>query len=418
MSAAASARFVNPKGNKEFREVGEGAYRLTLLREGLQFDVTRLRWERGELFGLLSVASDLPGSKTVDGMLSVGTFNLTSVSARSARARELAACATAPEIDFRTLLEEFCQRTLKAEQTGQPIVLLRNMEVPSEEAGVTVFGVPIPLRNPIIAYGPGGTGKTTIALGMAGALEQLGIPTLYLDWELNEFDHRRLAERLFGPDLGGLDLKYRRCERPLVIEAEAIEQLIERCGIRYVICDSAGYASDGRPEDAEVALRFGRALRQLRVGSLTLAHIASGEHGTEKPFGSVFWHNSARATWYLERTLGAEAENTITVGLFNKKNNLGRLHAAIGLQLMFEDGQIAITPVNVAENEQLAARLPLGERMAHLLRRQPMTIAAIAEALDAKPDTVAKAAARGNRFTKAPGPDGVYRIALVERRTG
>ena len=31
-------------------------------------------------------------------------------------------------------------------------------------------------------------------------------------------------------------------------------------------------------------------------GSLTLAHVSSGEHGSDKPFGSVFWHNSARQT--------------------------------------------------------------------------------------------------------------------------
>src|ERR671912_50873 len=68
-------------------------------------------------------------------------------------------------------------------------------------------------------------------------------------------------------------------------------------------------------EDAEVALRYFRALRSLRVGTLTLAHVSSGEHGSDKPFGSVFWHNSARQTWYLER-VERRPQDILTIGCF------------------------------------------------------------------------------------------------------
>jgi predicted ATP-dependent serine protease len=113
----------------------------------------------------------------------------------------------------------------------------------------------------------GGTGKTTIAMGICGELERRSIPTLYLDYETNECDCRAVAERMFGAECAKLDLKYRRCERPLYLEAESIAEQVDECGIQFVIVDSAGYACDGRPEDAEVALRYFRALRQLRVGS-------------------------------------------------------------------------------------------------------------------------------------------------------
>ena len=58
--------------------------------------------------------------------------------------------------------------------------------------------------------------------------------------------------------------------------------------------------------------------------------------------------------------------------------------------------------------------------MQHLLKRGPMTLAAIAQELGAKQDTVDKAVDRGknNRFIRLTNtPDGIHRIALVDRRT-
>lgn len=417
MSTPAAFHVVDAQKTREFLRIVDGSYRLTLLREGLQFDVTRLRWERGELFGLLTVACDIAGAKTVDGILSVGTFNLTSVSARSSRARELSARALAPEIDFGTLLEELCQRTLKAEQAGQPVLLLRDVTpVPTDQSVITVYGLPIPLRHPIIWFSHGGGGKTTLSQTVAGELERQGITTLVLDWELNEYEHRATLERQFGADMPAV--KYRRCERPLVVEVDGIAQQITECGIDYVVCDSAGYASDGRPEDAEVALRYFRALRQLRVGSLTLAHISSGEHGTEKPFGSVFWHNSARATWYLERDTSISIPDEITIALFNRKNNLGRLLPPVGLSLQFTPTRTIITPTNLAEHAELATKIPLSQRMRHALHRGPKTLGALAEELDGDVETLDRYVRRSPKYyTRVTSDDGITRIALVERRS-
>lgn len=407
---------VYAKGAREFRQVADGWYRLTLLREETMLDVKRLRWDRGELFGLLVVTSDLAGVSTAgDHVVSMGTFNLTSVSARSARAKELDQAFSTPELPFRPILEDLCQRVIVAEQTGQPVILLRNVvPQPIDQSVLTVHGLPIPLNHPTIASALGGTGKTTIAVAICGELERRGIPTLFLDYETDQYECRAVAERLFGPDFP--DLKYRRGERPLYMEAESIAQQIDECGIRYIVVDSAGYACDGRPEDAEVALRYNRALRQLRVGSWTNAHISSGEHGTEKPFGSVFWFNSARVVWYFEKSSAPCPSDAITVGCYQRKNNLARLHAAVGLRLHFGPTGTTIAPADLADDDQLAAKLPVSARMIHLLKRGPMTIAHIAEELGSKVDTVTKAATRNKAFTRVPGSDGVARIALVERR--
>ena len=279
--------YVDPQQNREFRQIADGWYRFGLLREGILMDAKRLRWERGELFGLLIVQCDIAGAKAVDGTVSVGTFNLTSVSARSGRAKDLHEQVKAPRSTGRTCSKN-CASGSSRRGTWPSLSSCLRMSRPtnSEDRMVKVFGLPIPLDHPTIWYAAGGTGKSTLAAALTGELEQRGIPTLILDWETSEDDYRATAVRLFGDDLP--DIKYRRCDRPLVIEAESIAQQIDECAIRYVVIDSAGYAADGRPEDAEVALRFFRALRTLRVGSLTLAHISSGEHGSDRPFGSVF----------------------------------------------------------------------------------------------------------------------------------
>ena len=346
----------------QFSRVGEGHYRLALLREGIMLDVKRLRWEsRGELHGLLVVAADhLKGAKTVDGNLSVGTFNLTSVSARTTRAKELAARAkSGDELDWAGLLEELCQRVIVAEEKGEPIKLLRDVQVPpdADHGQTLISGFPILQNHPSILFGDGGTGKSTLALFFAGELERHGVSTLYLDWELDQVDHRRQLERLFGPDMP--DVKYKRCERPLAIESETIGQQIQECGIDFVVCDSVVGACDGPPESAEVVQRYFRALRQLRVGSLSIAHITKGENADRRPFGSTFWFNFVRAGRYAEQAESGPGDDSIHVGLYHRKFNLGRRSARqSGFRSVRED-RTEIVPTNVADNDHLAAKLSL-----------------------------------------------------------
>jgi hypothetical protein len=82
-----------------------------------------------------------------------------------------------------------------------------------EEATANVYGLPLLLKHPTIWYGHGGTGKSTLALGVAGELERQSVSVLYLDWETNETTNHAILTRLFESELP--DVKYRRCERPL-----------------------------------------------------------------------------------------------------------------------------------------------------------------------------------------------------------
>ena len=68
---------------------GDGCdrYQLVFPHSGIQFEVDRLRRQRNELIGELTVRCDLPGARAVNGCLTVGDFNFSSVRARSDRAK-------------------------------------------------------------------------------------------------------------------------------------------------------------------------------------------------------------------------------------------------------------------------------------------------------------------------------------------
>src|SRR6185369_10696077 len=112
----------------------------------------------------------------------------------------------------------------------------------------------------------------------------------------------------------------------LVYEVDRLTRIVRDRHIDYAVFDSVAFASDGPPEAAEVAGRYFRAVRQIGCGSLHIAHISKAENGDQKPFGSAFWHNGARSTWFAKRaneeTSGTEPLN---LGLFHRKSNLGRL---------------------------------------------------------------------------------------------
>jgi hypothetical protein len=130
---------------------------------------------------------------------------------------------------------------------------------------------------------------------------------LYADWELGGEDHRDRLERLFGPEFPDLFLHSVRIA-PSRSKADRIRRCIEETGAEYVICDSVAYAAGGAPESAEVAggvFPAPSGSLDRMSGRCNIAHVTKPrederEQGVQKPFGSVFWHNSARATWWVK----------------------------------------------------------------------------------------------------------------------
>jgi hypothetical protein len=131
-------------------------------------------------------------------------------------------------------------------------------------------------------------------------------------------------------------------------------------------------------------------------------------------WSAVFFSNLCRMTWLVRKQPGA-SEDVVTVGLFPQKQNDGARSRPVGLEFNFTAECISVRHVDLAAVEGLEERLPLSVRIAHLLKRGPMTFAQIAGELDAKVDSVTKAVNRGRGFVKVPSADGITRIALVAR---
>ncbi len=396
---------------REFNALGDDRYRLSLPSIGVTFEIDRLRRDHHELVGELCVRCELPGARSVDGTLSIADFNLSSARARSERARLLAERSnTRGELDWTALVEEFSQKVLQADRAGQPALDLRDVPKGDQDDGINIEGLAFPARHPSILFGDGGAAKSYTALYLAGRMAQDGKTVALFDWELAGDDHRERLERLFGPNMPRI--LYARCERPLVFEADRLRRIVRDHGVQFTLFDSVAFACDGPPEAAEVASRYFRAVRQIGGGSLHIAHINKGENADKKPFGSTFWHNGARSTWFVQKAEESPDSDVLKVGFFNRKANLGRLRSAVAFTIMFGDDRTTFRRSDVADSPDLAGHLSVRERMRSLLRRGPMTLEAIAENIEAELDTVKRTQRRyKNLFVLIP--DG--RLALLER---
>ena len=399
----------------EFSALGDDRYRLSLPAIGVTFAVDRLRREYHELQGELSVRCDLPGASPVgnDKNLSIADFNFSSARARQDRAKLLAGRAnTGNHLDWFALVEEFSQKVLEADRTGQPAQDLRTFEEPAPDDDFEVEGLQLLKDHPVILFGDGGAAKSYLALYLAGRLAERGLRVGVFDWELSGPDHKVRLRKLF-PD--GMPLIfYVRCTRPLTYEADRLKRIVRENRLDYCVFDSVAYAVDGPPESAEIAARYFRSVRGIGGGGIHVAHISKAEGADQKPFGSAFWHNSARATWFAAKAEETPDGSILRLGLFQRKNNLGRLRPPIAFTITFEENRTTFRRSDVADNPDLAAQMSIRQRMAAVLRKGAMAPEEIARELEAKPETVNRTARRyKNLFVLLPGG----KWGLLERMT-
>lgn len=402
-----------------FPVCGPTRYVMTVSALGLTFDLDRVRRERHEFWGELIVKCELKGAKTLDGILSAADFNLSGQASRTTRAKYLAERAQATEIDWIGLLEEFCQRVIVFDREGADAPALKDIASPEKGDGWTVDGLTLLERQPVILFGDGGQGKSLMALYLAGHLAMRGIQVLYCDWEFDGESHRDRYGALFGSEMPE-SLRYCRCDKPLAAEADRLRRLVKQYRIQYLICDSIVFAcAPGVPaESAEAAATYFQSLRQIGVGSFNLAHTTkqNGEKDDtrqqQKPFGSGFWHNGARATWFLKGV--EERRGRLAVGLYPRKANLGGLGPALGWVIDFSSQAITVRRTDVADHGELVGGLKVWERMREELKTGPSTMASLASALEVPLNNVQQEVKRKNGlFTKVQGSDGIDRIALV-----
>lgn len=378
-------------------------WRAVFPQDGVTIEVDHLRRERHELLGELTVRCTIAGALTINGFLSTGDFNFSSLRARQERAKHLTIRSrTNGTPDWYGLLEECCQGVFEKERQGDPAIDIWDIPPPEKADDFAIHGLAFPRRHPSILFGDGGSAKSYIALYMAGRLALQGVPVAFFDWELSGQEHRERMQRLFQFERP--KLTYCRCETSISHEIDRLERVVRERNIQYVFLDSIAFACDGKPEDAESASRYFRALRQLGIGSLNIAHINRSESAEFKPFGSSFWHNGARSTWFVE---GKPAgKGALNLGFQHRKSNLGRLREAVILNMSFTSNQTIIQQGQLSDDPELAQKMPIRQRIQSLLEKGAMTYVEIAEALEVKVDSVIKAVNRRNEFSIIQGGKG------------
>jgi hypothetical protein len=369
------------------------------------FVFDRLREDRRsqELTAEVTYFAGLDGSRA---LLHRARLNLTATRSRTEVGKVLA--ARLPGADWESRLEVACWRVIDAVRAGRPAILLRDAEEPPGD-GTLLAPLLIP-DDPVILFGDGGTAKSYLGLALAASVHA-GHPyadlppshrlrTAYLDFEWRAWPHRKRLRALCGEDELP-DLVYIPClaEGPLSAQVDRLRRILHEHGTEYVVIDSVALACAGPPEEASVSLDFFQALAQLEVGSCLLAHIPKGGD-EDRPFGSTFWHNSARLTWFLKATQ-EPGQPRLDLALHNRKvNDGGRTHS---FALHFEFGSATtIRRTDLHAIPELAGSLPLKERIAGALASGPRSVRDLAEQLDAEPTTVRRTLARGEgrRFTR------------------
>ena len=358
--------------DRVFEALGHRRYRITARAAHVRLEVHHLRRESHKAWGELRVAVDdlFPAAKHFrDGLIHVGDLDLSSVNARDARAKILEKRSGDKDIDWYGLLEEFVVETLAAVDAGTPPVRLVDVSEPEEQAADAwdVNGLVVLPDLPMVLYGDSASGKSMLALWVAGTLAGRGIPVMYADWEFSAVEQRKRFRRLFKHMPS--DLHYVRCDRPMSKDAERLEALVADHGCRYMVCDSMGFAADGDAGTQEVATRYFEAARRIGVGSLHVAHVTKNVEEGKRPtiFGSTFYRAGARSSWYVYAAQ-QDDRDVMHVGVFHDKGNTTAKHAPRAYVLRFSHERIAVERTDIYAVPDLAALMPVPERLLRLLR--------------------------------------------------
>lgn len=303
-------------------------------------------------------------------------------------------------LDWSAVIRQACDLTLDKYREGEPMVRLGTMgDIPPLEYII----YPLVLKNAHnVLFGDGGTGKSYIAdliavlvqynIAHLGLLPESG-NVLFLDWETSrETVERRVEAIKRGLGIEGEAFFYRFCEQPLAYEIELIRQMVIDNNITLVIADSAGMAAGFEGDYHQSATRYARALRSLRITSLSIDHITKTEG--DKPFGSVYKHNIARSAYKIKHSQ-SPGDKDLYIGLYHHKMNDGSKQKPIGFHISFEGDdynldRVVFESIKVGDVPELAEGLPLAEQIFYFLKHVHEMIShhEIAESIGQSKDSV------------------------------
>ena len=273
-----------------------------------------------------------------------------------------------PDTPWDDVIDDVCDRALNNQRTRLAPKIV-GLQQPKRERPVYQVWPLLPSRQPTIIYGQGGIGKSWLALYLC-ALVDNGLTlnglnadlgnSLYVDWETDRdtLEARAWAIKCGEPEIDdGWGLRYQSAQSPLVEWIDTLSSYVEKERFDLVVIDSVGLALGGDANDAQAVLAFFTALRQLEATTLLVDHMGKGPDSQERgAFGSVYKRNSARSYWEMRQA----ADGELSMGLYHRKTNLGRLSPPVGLSLdIVENDDYTIqsasfSPFAVTDDSELA----------------------------------------------------------------
>ena len=282
--------------------------------------------------------------------------------------------------DWERLIEFVCLTVVKQMREGEDFINLATANIVEDEGHI--LSPILPLNQPSLIYGDGGSGKSILSLWFANLIYQ-GVQTdwvtalkknvLYLDYETNVNEMYNRNNKLGN----GMNLdvpsgiKYHRCFQPLYYIAEGIKRKIQEENIGFVIVDSAAIACGAEPSSEKATTEYFQAIRSLGedITVLTIGHTTKAEAEKKKPFGSAFWEYFSRSVWEIKKEQATEG-GIQNVGLYHRKVNNGFLHDPIGYRIQFLANEININGFNITDSQNNDGNLSRIQRIFNYLKTQ------------------------------------------------
>ncbi len=312
-----------------------------------KFEITGAYQDKGAVWGEVSVTYLFDGQE--EPVISFKRLNM--LTDKRPGIEDLS--AKADMWDWDAYYEEVTRKTVAA--VRQP-PKHNKMNTRDDEGLTAAFLVgPFVLNEGVsLLFGPGGTGKSMIGLGIAISVtsgrtvfgnkpSRMG-NVIYLDYEDTLTTHEnRMTAILRGMNIEEEEMEYDihhlKPRQSIARSRRDLLGLIRELQPALVIVDSVGLARGGDAMGSEDTIRLFSTLGALGVPVLGIDHMTKDDVRGGKmltPYGSIYTVNSVRLAWSVKATDLSDDNNTYLNLVQTKRNTVAR-HDAMGAHIMFHN---------------------------------------------------------------------------------